>query len=166
MKKIDLLQLEQICTDILGVLQNYDQVLFSIFETMYKTGLRYNDICKMYAEKQGANWIFICPTSKGGAIKNYQATEINNQFAISLQAGCNLTTLTSYSNAKRIFKRINPHGTLYVRSKPITTHIFRHLKAKQLKASGQSDIAIQGVLGQKKLSSTQVYIYSTIYTYS
>ncbi len=165
MKKIDLLQLEQICSDILSILQSYDQVLFSIFDTMFKTGLRYNDICRMYAEKQGANWIFICPTSKGGAVKYYQATDLNNQFAISLQNGLNLTALTSYSNAKRIFKRVNPHGPLYVRSKPVTTHIFRHLKAKQLKASGQSDIAIQNVLGQKKLSSTQVYIYSIIYSF-
>ena len=52
----------------------------------------------------------------------------------------------------------------YIGEKRSYTHIFRHLKAKNMKAQGFRDTQIQEYLGEKKLSSAKGYIYSEIYT--
>lgn len=70
--------------------------------------------------------------------------------------------LASYSTINFYFERFRPYA-IYNTKKECSTHIFRHIYAKNLKKIGYSMEEIKEDLGEKHLASVFQYVYSELY---
>lgn len=158
------IQINEMLTVLLNRLEDHNIFLFSVFQTMYKTGGRFSDI---YNHQNwtviDANYLKLTP-QKNNNIRIIPASDINFYLYDSILNGWDIGREFSYSYAKNAYNRFFPGPKLFVKSKPVTTHLFRHNKAKLLKKEGNTDSQIQQYLGEKSITSANQYIYSNIYT--
>jgi site-specific recombinase XerD len=135
---------------------------FPLFDTLYRTGMRFEDCFSLVRWQILENSMVAVSTAKGSDIRLFGQSEINPSLLAAVTSG-NLDFFNfSYSTALRYFSLAFPIPNLTIGGKRVKTHIFRHNKARTLKESGLSDIEIQKYLGEKNLSSAVSYIYSTI----
>ncbi|MDR0567472.1 MAG: hypothetical protein LBG47_10650 [Prevotellaceae bacterium] len=163
MQPVPLATLQQYCDQMLSSLRPFDAVAHALYHTMRNTGLRFEDCYNTDRWRDNGNSTFSVATAKHSNTRTIPYSLLS---PLHLQRLTNNTPHVfpySYTQYLRYYARFFPAPRLMCRHKPIKTHLFRHLKAKELKASGVNDANIQAYLGERQLSSAQQYIYSTIY---
>lgn len=156
--------LEKASITFLERIQIYNPIQASIYQNQIVTGARFNDVAKL------ANWSIVndktikLQPQKKNDIRVFNIEELDVMLVDQLRSGYDMYRQTSYKNAVEVFNSMFPVRRMMVKNKSIKTHIFRHIKAKQLKRQELSDNDIRLYLGERSQRSANDYIYSTIYS--
>lgn len=164
MKVFTLQELQIIAVTILDNFRDFDPYMYAYFNTMFLTGARFGDVYD-YSRWSvvDSERISLMP-QKGNNLRTFFNIDIDAYLLNSIQNNYDFSNMISYSNSLIWFKRFSPEPNLMVKNKPVLTHLFRHIKAKELSANGYTDGQIKTYFGQSKIASTQAYIYSQVYT--
>ncbi len=158
-------EIDKICKKVLQTSELNDIFLYSLFDSLYKTGLRVGEIIDF------SRWSIIdkkylqVQTLKGSNPRTFKNKELNQIYVDLTRYNTTYLAQFNYKNLSRAFNRFAPYSQLLIGNKQVSTHLFRHNKAKQLKAKGYSDIEIQTYLGEKDLKNALVYINSKIFMF-
>lgn len=155
-------EINQYCLLFLETCTKAHPRYFPLFDTLYRTGMRFEDCFTLLRWEILSEQKVAVATAKGSDIRILDGSEINPALLAAVAAGNTQFFNFSYSTALRYFSLAFPQPNLKIGGKKVKTHIFRHNKARTLKASGLSDQEIQRYLGEKNLSSANAYIYSVI----
>lgn len=155
-------EINQFCLHFLETCTKAHPRYFPLFDTLYRTGMRFEDCFTLERWEIIGKQKVAVSTAKGSDIRILDGSEINPSLFAAVEGGNTLFFNFSYSTALRYFSLAFPQPNLQIGEKKVKTHIFRHNKARTLKASGLSDHQIQKYLGEKNLSSANAYIYSII----
>ena len=156
-------EINKICKQVVNTSELNDIFLHSLFDSLYKIGLRVGEIIDF------SRWTIIdkkylqVKTLKGSNPRTFKNNKLNPIFVDLIRYNTTYLANFNYKNLSRAFNRFAPYSQLLIGNKQVSTHLFRHNKAKQLKSKGYSDIEIQTYLGEKDLKNALVYINSKIY---
>jgi hypothetical protein len=103
-------------------------------------------------------------TAKGSNTRIIQFSELTEESKYFINFGENYPQQRPQGIFEGTMQSYWGKREFYIGQKRSYTHIFRHLKAKNMKAGGSTDLQIKEYLGEKNLKSAQAYIYSEIYT--
>ena len=151
------------CSIFLQSVSQFDLTLYELYYNLYLTGLRYTELYNIDRWKYQNNDTVICTTAKGSFPRTFTADELSFPFYSSILRNENMFFTARYSTAIRYFSRFFPEPRIRCQNKEISTHIFRHNKAKQMKVQGKTDQEIQIYLGEISLENAQGYINSELY---
>ncbi|WP_172914071.1 hypothetical protein [Capnocytophaga canis] len=156
-------QIDSVVLRFLQTCQKFDPILYSIFYNQYLTGCRFDDIHNLARwELKNDNTLILSPCKKNN-LRVFNINEVDFLLYEQIRYSYNVYQSISFSTALLHFGRLFPNPNLMIKNKPVKTHIFRHLKARKLKASGMSDHEIKEYLGERNMMSAHSYIYSVIY---
>jgi len=158
-------QIDQICRSIVERTENYDLYSYMVFETLYNTGLRINELID-YSRIQlvDANTALV-RTQKYSNPRIIQISSINRTYFENYVNNNLQNFIRSYSYySSKIVAYNNEYTNLFVEGKQITTHIFRHNFVKKLSDSGLSVSEISGIIGERAEKNTFGYIHSRIFS--
>ena len=130
---------------------------------MYLTGLRANEVLNFELWQVDEHQNLIVQTLKKSNPRTFSINEVSSIFADLLIYDNTRLITFNYKYLQRHFNKFVHYQKLYTGNKKISTHLFRHNKAKQLKQSGFTDIQIQTYLGEKDIKNALTYINSDIY---
>jgi integrase len=163
MTPVDLHTLQQYADHILSALRTFDVTAHALFSTMRRTGLRFEDAHNITRWTDNHNGTFSVETAKHSAIRTIPYADVSDLHLQRLQSNHPYVFPYSYASYLRYFTMFSPAPFLLCKSKPIKTHLFRHIRARELKAAGHTDAEIQQYLGEQQITSAQQYIYSIIH---
>ena len=155
-------EIDKTCKQVLHTAELNDIFLYSLFDSLYKTGLRVGEIIDF------SRWAVIdkkylqVQTLKGSNPRSFKSSDLNQIYVDLIRHDTTYLANFNYKNLSRAFNRFAPYSQLLIGNKQVSTHLFRHNKAKKLKRKGYSDIEIQTYLGEKDLKNALVYINSKI----
>jgi len=156
-------QIDNACKQVLKSAEKNDIFLHSLFESLYKTGLRVGEIIDFSKWSIISEELLQVQTLKGSNPRIFKNSGLNQIYVDLIRYDTTHLAQFNYKNLSRAFKKFVPYSQLLIGNKQVSTHLFRHNKAKQLKEKGLSDVEIQIYLGEKDLKNALVYINSKIY---
>ncbi len=165
MKVITLEDLESASQIFIDRVSIYNSIQSSIYSNQLNLGCRFNDVYNLERWSIVNELTVKLQPCKNNSVRVFNKSELDFMLLDQLENNYNLYEKTSYSDAVSVFYRMFPIPNIRVKNKPIKSHIFRHIKAKQLKRNGMSDNDIRLYLGENHQRSANDYIYSTIYRY-
>ena len=145
--------------------QIYNPIQASIYQNQINLGCRFNDVMKLEKWSIVNELTVSLLPQKNNSLRVFNKSDLDVMLRHQLENNYNYYAKTSYSDAISVFYRMFPIPNIRVKNKPIKTHIFRHIKAKRLKANGMSDNDIRLYLGENMQRSANDYIYSQVYTF-
>jgi len=156
-------EINQECLNIVGRARAFDNVIFTISEMLYKTGLIFSEVMEFDRWEFNTDGTLTVKTAKFSNPRIFEVSELGENFVIALVNEEQFFRGTSPTTVRYYIKRFLNYSNLKVKNKNVSTHLFRHNKAKSLKQEGKSDVQIQAYLGEKEITSAMTYIYSTVY---
>ena len=163
MKKLTDNQINNICRRIVETSEKYDIFLHSVFETLFLTGLRAGEVVDFSRWSADSYGNLIVQTQKNSNPRTFEITDISPVFADVILTGNTQLINFNYKYLQRSFRRFADYPQLFVGNKQVSTHLFRHNKAKRLFVAGYTETEIQNYLGEKDLKNALAYINSDIY---
>ena len=163
MKILSLKEIDAVCKQVVRSAEKYDIFLYAFFDTLYKTGLRSGEVIDFSRWSMITKELLQVQTLKGSNPRIFKNEELNPIFVDLICYDSTHIAQYNYKSLQRAFNRFAPYSQLLIGNKQVSTHLFRHNKAKHLKASGSSEEEIQKYLGEKDLKNAQIYISSKIY---
>lgn len=156
-------EIDNICRLIVERTGNYDLYSYMVFETLYNTGLRINELIDYSRlELIDTNTVLI-QTQKFSNPRIIHLSEFNITYIENFVNNNLRNFIRSYSYySSKITAYNNEYPNLYVEGKKVTTHIFRHNYVKKLSDSGLSVTEISAIIGERDNKNTLGYIYSQI----
>lgn len=158
-------ELESASILFLERVQIYNPIQASIYQNQINLGCRFNDVMKLAKWKEVNDLTCTLQPQKNNSLRVFNKSDLDVILRHQLENGYDLYSTTSYSDAISVFYRMFPIPNIRIKNKPVKTHIFRHIKAKRLKANGMTDNEIRLYLGENMQRSANDYIYSTVYTF-
>jgi len=157
------LELDSLLDDFVGnsVLVS-NPPLYAVYKTLFDHGFRIRELKSIETWIHQPNEIVICKTLKGSNDRLIPANELNYLILESIDAGTNLVWNTSYSTIERFFDRNKGVLQFLVNDAPISTHLFRHNRVKQLYESGLNTAQVKAVMGILSDDVTENYRDSVI----
>lgn len=156
-------ELHQYCNDFLTNINNFDTFLHDFSLNLYNTGLRFNELFQLDRWDPYGEESVECDTEKDSYNRIFNYSELTVPFITSVYSNESVYLTCRYTTYIRYFHRYFPFYPLYCGNKGISSHIFRHHKAKEMHEDGYTDEEIQLYLGEKELQNARGYIYSNIY---
>ncbi|NOZ36007.1 MAG: site-specific integrase [Chlorobi bacterium] len=156
-------EINKICKQVVNTSELNDIFLHSLFDTLYKTGLRVGEVTDWSQWTIVSKKYLQVQTLKGSNPRTFKNKKLNQIYVDLIRYNTTYLAQFNYKNLSRAFNRFAPYSQLLIGNKQVSTHLFRHNKAKKLKAKGYTDIEIQTYLGEKDLKNALVYINSKIY---
>ena len=135
----------------------------SIFDLQFKTGLRIGECV------QPNRFVFMDPphfkiiTEKGSNERVFDSSVGDVFFQDMYNVGIFPFHYTSSSTATYFFKHYYKYSQVFVESKGITTHLFRHCLVKFWHELGFDNQYIAEQLGEKDVKNIQLYIDSQLF---
>jgi site-specific recombinase XerD len=163
MKKLSDSEINQVCQTILETSEEFDIFLHALFDTLYKTGLRAGEVLNFSLWSVDSPDSLTVQTQKNSIPRTFAPDELSPVFADVLLTQNTRLINYNYKYLQRIFRRFAPYPQLFIGNKQVSTHLFRHNKAKRLILEGCTDTQIQTYLGEKDLKNALVYVNSEVY---
>jgi len=155
--------IDNTCNHLVNHTARFDIYSHIIFDTLYRTGLRINELL----EYERITLIDIDTvqviTQKFSNPRLIPLSDFNSIFISHLASGSLHTLIRSYSYYSSkilIYNSLFPR--LYIKNKQVTTHLFRHNYVKKLFEEGQSIEEISEIIGERESKNTMGYVYSQI----
>jgi len=158
-------QLDSLLFSIVQRAQSVDLYSFILFETLYNTGLRINELID-YSRLSliDVNTILVT-TQKFSNPRPINTSYFNSVYLSNFLSNNLIRFIRSYSFYSTKFIEFNyEFSNLFVLSKAVTTHLFRHNYVKKLADSGFTVSEISALIGERSNTNTQRYIDSVIYS--
>jgi integrase len=133
-----------------------------IFDTISRLGLRFIEAYDLKNWEKKGEETYILNTVKHSEKRIFTANELPGTFRELIDQNIETSSQYSYRTLSRIYAKYFKYPYAKVKNKNCKTHIFRHIKALELKRSGLSDIEIQKYFGHKNIKSTLEYTENDI----
>ncbi len=157
-------ELNSALNEFLSQIESFDFFLHDLFYNLFLTGVRYTELFELSRWQYYDDNKIVLNTAKDSYDRTFTFNDISFPLYESIITGQFLYGTCAYTTTVRYFRRFFRYPDVYLGTKRISTHIFRHHKAKQLKNDGYSDLEIQAYFGEKDMKNAQTYIYSQIFT--
>lgn len=162
MKVLSNQEITEICEKIVATSEKHDLFLYSVFDTLNKTGLRCNEVLEFNRWNILSENLFQVTTEKKSNPRLFAADELNPLYSDLLKNDATVLLIHNYKSIARKFKLFCPFTRLTVGSKQISTHLFRHNYVKMLYHQGQTIEQIAAKIGEKDPKNILGYINSQI----
>lgn len=134
----------------------------ALFDTLNKFGFRVGELTSPERWIYTAFPIIEIYTEKGSNNRFIDVADFNFWVQEAVSKGLFPFPYTSNSVASYFVTKYYPVSPLYVKTKIITTHIFRHARIKNMSADGYTVEQISAFIGEKNDANTLGYINSII----
>jgi site-specific recombinase XerD len=155
--------IENTCSHLVNHTAKFDIYSHIIFDTLYRTGLRINELL----EYERVSLIDIDTvqviTQKFSNPRIIPLSDFNPIYIAHLASGqlpALIRSYSYYSSKMLIYNSLHPR--LYIKNKQVTTHLFRHNYVKRLFDLGQTIEQISETIGEREPKNTLGYVYSQI----
>lgn len=162
MKVLSNQEITEICESIVATSENHDLFLYSVFDTLNKTGLRCNEVLEFSRWNILSENLFQVTTEKKSNPRLFAADELNPLYSDLLKNDATILLTHNYKSIARKFKLFCPYTRLTAGSKQISTHLFRHNYVKKLFNKGQTIEQIANTIGEKDAKNILGYVNSQI----
>jgi site-specific recombinase XerD len=156
-------QINNVCHLIVQTAERHDIFLHALFETLYMTGLRAGEITDFSRWSVDSPDRLTVQTQKKSNPRSFAPEDLSPVFADVLITQNTRLINFNYKYLQRTFNRFALYPQLFIGNKQVSTHLFRHNKAKRLILEGYTDTQIQTYLGEKDLKNALSYINSEIH---
>jgi len=156
-------QIDELCQHLVTKTRNVDVYAYILFDTLYNTGLRVNELLEYSRVEIIDTEIVQVATQKFSDPRLIEISELNPIYFAHLASDTLKSILRSYSyysNKFVLFNSLFPR--LAIKDKRVTTHLFRHNYVKKLHDNGLSILEISKIIGEREEKNTMGYIYSEI----
>jgi site-specific recombinase XerD len=155
--------IDNCCKSIIAHSKSYDMYSYIIFDTLYNTGLRINELLD-YSRVSiiDINSVLV-QTQKFSNPRIIPISDFNSVYMAHLASGTlyNLIRSYSYYSEKMLLYNTQFHK-LFIKNKRISTHLYRHNYVKRLFDDGYTIPQISTVIGERDDKNTMGYVYSQI----
>jgi len=155
--------IDNCCKSIIAHSKSYDMYSYIIFDTLYKTGLRINELLD-YSRVSiiDINSVLV-QTQKFSNPRIIPISDFNSVYIAHLASGSlfNLIRSYSYYSEKMLLYNSQFHK-LFINKKRISTHLYRHNFVKRLFDNDYTIPQISTTIGERDDKNTLGYVYSQI----
>lgn len=136
---------------------------FNSFSLLLNTGIRAEEIDTNLWEKRTDGNFELIPQKRNNA-RIFSPSEIPILWQNAVINQNPIFYTNSYSTLLRAFHNTKNWTKIYIYTKEISIHLYRHLYARNLKELGLTDEQIKDKMGEKKQSSADSYIYGKLFS--
>jgi len=155
--------IDSILLQILDDVKKYDIYSFILFDSLYKTGLRINELIEYSRITQIDTNTVLVNTQKFSNPRAINSSLLNETYFEAFKSNTLKLFIRSYSYYNSSFiTRCRYYKDIKIGGKPVTTHLFRHNYIKKLWINGFDCNQISGIIGERVNKNTQGYIDSII----
>ena len=155
--------IDNCCQSIVEHAKKYDMYSYIIFDSLYKTGLRINELLD-YSRISiiDINSVLV-QTQKFSNPRVISISDFNPVYISHLASGSLDAFIRSYSYySEKILLFNSLFHKLYINNKRISTHLYRHNFVKKLYEEGLSISEISNTIGERDNKNTFGYVHSQI----
>ncbi len=164
MKILSVSEIDTLCRKVVETAEQFDIFLHALFNTLYLTGLRAGEVIDFSRWSVDTAGNFTVLTEKNSNPRTFASDELDPLFAdIITTQNTHLITF-NYKYLQRTFNKFATYSQLFIGNKQVSTHLFRHNKAKRMILEGYTDTQIQSYLGEKDIKNALSYINSEVFT--
>ena len=155
--------IDSILLQVLADVEKYDIYSFILFDSLYKTGLRINELIDYSRITQIDTNTVLITTQKFSNPRAINTSLLNPTYYKAFQDNTLKLFVRSYSYYNSAFiTRCRYFKDLKIGGKLVTTHLFRHNYIKKLALNGFTAQQISAIIGERVDKNTQGYIDSII----
>lgn len=158
--------LNNVLQDVVYNSYYYYPVVKDVLELLLISGCRINDVLEFNRWSVVDGTKIKLKPEKNNNDRLFEESQLTSLWFNSVQNNVDLFFDINYSKVVYELKKKFDKYYFMSYNKRLLSHIFRHNYAKQLKLNGSTDLEIKNLMGEKKLSSAQNYIYSQIFWYN
>jgi len=156
-------EIENCCRSIVAHSKLYDVYSYIVFDSLYRTGLRINELLEYSRISIIDIDSVLVETQKFSNPRIISISDFNPIFIAHHATGTLPSLIRSYAYYTEKMLLYNQlFNRLYINTKRISTHLFRHNYVKKLYSNGFSIPEISNVIGEKVDKNTLGYIHSQI----
>lgn len=160
---INQFDLDSILLQIIADVKKYDIYSFILFDSLYNTGLRVNELIDYSRITQIDINTVLVTTQKHSNPRAINTSLLNSTYFEALKNNSLKLFIRSYSYYNSSFiTRCRYYKDLKIGDKQVTTHLFRHNYIKKLALNGFTCNQISAIIGERVDTNTQSYIDSII----
>jgi integrase len=154
--------LEYITLAFLNSIVDVYPLHYEFYSNLVLTGARITEMKTFSRWQILQNGDLLLNTEKNNNNRIFKPDEVTEKYYISLVSNYDIFYNISARQFTYFFNTYYPAKNIQHKTKPLSCHVFRHLKAKKLKSLNKTDEEIQIYLGEKELKSAENYIYSQL----
>ncbi|MDF1549372.1 MAG: tyrosine-type recombinase/integrase [Bacteroidales bacterium] len=155
--------IDNCCKSIVGHSKRYDMYSYIVFDSLYKTGLRINELLDYSRISIVDINSVLVQTQKFSNPRIIPIEDFNPVFISHLASSSLHSLIRSYSYySEKMLLYNNLFNKLYINKKRISTHLFRHNFVKKLYTEGSTIQQISNTIGERDDKNTLGYVYSQI----
>jgi site-specific recombinase XerD len=159
-------QIDEILLQILEDTEKHDLYSFMLFESLYNTGLRVNELIEYSRLLRIDSNTILVTTQKFSNPRPINTNLLNSTYLEAFNNNNLSRFVRSFSYYNDSFSnRLLNFKSLHIKDKPVTTHLFRHNYIKKLYLSGLDTAQISAIIGERNNKNTQGYIDSKVIAY-
>lgn len=155
-------EIYDICQEIVTNSNLYSPYMYSIYTTMFNTGIRCEEATNKDLWIEEHTTYYELQTCKRGQIRNIELTSIHPVFLAWLRSADPRKFLYSASRIRSALPIFAPYPHIWCKRKEISTHIFRHNFIKQKNQDGMEPETIATLMGLNTLDVVNNYINSEL----
>jgi integrase len=163
MTELTLDQLQIDCNYVVSKAREMSTFAGFYFDVISFTGCRVNEVCQLNRWGNVITGESFLQTSKRGGIRYFPAGTIPTEYKALWGSDPLRGSYMSVQNMRRIHSAFTAYPSAMVKDKPISVHIFRHVKIKTLYNEGLNPLEIANSFGYSDAETAQYYIDSIIY---
>ncbi len=155
--------IDNCCKSIVAHSKLYDMYSYIIFDSLYRTGLRINELLDYSRISIIDTNSALVQTQKFSNPRVISISDFNPVYISHLASNSLDAFIRSYSYySEKMFLYNNMFNKLYVNKKRISTHLYRHNFVKKLYNDGFSIPEISNTIGERDSKNTLGYVHSKI----
>jgi site-specific recombinase XerD len=155
--------IDSILLQILEDTEKHDIYSFMLFQSLYNTGLRINELIEYSRLTQIDDNTILVSTEKFSNPRTINISLLNNIYSQAFTTNSLHKFIRSYSYYNSAFtNRLLYFKNIKIGEKQATTHLFRHNYIKKLYLNGFNCNQISAIIGERVVKNTQGYIDSII----
>jgi site-specific recombinase XerD len=156
-------QINDYCLQLITLAEGFDFFIHDLFLNLYYTGCRYQELYQINRWSTDISGNYTLQPLKGNNVRTFENIPLSIYFTNCIDNQELPYRQARYTTARRYLSRLSTIPFLMIKNKEVSTHIFRHNRAKQMHEDEMSDTEIQNWFGENTLSAMQNYIYSEVY---
>jgi integrase len=156
-------QINDYCLQLITLAEGFDFYIHDLFLNLYYTGCRYQELYQINRWSTDIAGNYTLDPLKGNNQRTFNGIPLTEYFTNHINNQTLPYQAARYTTTRRYLSRLSSLPFLKVGNKEISTHIFRHNRAKQMHEDEISDADIQLWFGENTLSAMRNYIYSEVY---
>ena len=141
----------------------FDIMQLDLCKNLYNTGCRFTELQEVWRWETDNEGNYFCYTAKNSNDRTFTADQLTTPFKNAVSGADEIYRVCRPDSFDIYINRNLYNFKIYAGNKPLTTHIFRHNKIRQLADLGQTDTQIAEFLGEVSVANITRYRTQTIF---